>query len=727
MSQWYNLRGRHFAAPLKPFFLLMLKPKFRTIWVSDPLGRAKSYIGGDYPFNPRIDWSSKVEPDELTYGIEAVRNDLSPDILIDLNQSSGTTLPDISGNNRDFVHNGSEGVDFTWSSPSISQFPYIKGSLANGNTFGAGWVSDVEFSGAHTFLMGSQTDMTGTAAYFFDIQTDRLIMAGAQGGGGGWWYFDTAQNSSLYDGDLDNELMVGIVHDQPGTGLATLYANGLPMFTGPADIRTLQNSTQWMLFSRFNTSNTMNGDFEGFFMYKNRALSKEEVYRTWLRATRLEHYHVKYVQDTSLETGLVQAMPGWETDGTNAMDISGNIDHAQYISGPILAKPAIELYHKQAYYTDSTAYLLLTTTLDITTDDFSVSCYWMPYLTLTRAIFGIGVSGDYLRLIPLSGSLYIQIQFAGGAIDTASGATTIELDRPYLVSMTWDASAKRAKVYLNGVEEIDYTFSTSVPSTTGTDFVINGAPDTNRGFATWCSVYRWDRVLTDAEVLSLYPTDVPASPPPPTTRYLSSDLSGSFIPDSSGNGNGSAEIFGSPPLTDGAIVLDHTLSQWIGIEDGIAAAAQTSQQFTVSIVAFLENGDFVFSYNTVGGASNGVLIGLRNTGTVIYGAGLSFIAPNQNNHDRSLLSLALSVDTITEDLELAINGRLIHQGPLESTGPATLSATDLWSVGQEYDGAGTPSNFSSMSVYEVSLYDYKMDAGDVIDMSASKFDEWFRF
>lgn len=284
---------------------------------------------------------SELDPTPKTT-LETINTIHSPEILLDFNsQTNGSAvIKDVSGNNRDFTADGTEGVDFTWK--------YNQGHLANipGRIelrSGAAWTSNATFSGAHSFVLGTKTDMQSAAAGIIGVNSGSFSYEAGGAGIGGLIVRDGPTRFSPYDGGDDNEFLVAIVHDQPGSGTLKWYCNGLFVWSDPASARTFNSGTSWTIGQRADGTLPSIGDYDGLFMYKNAALTDDDIYSIYTKSTGQFHYWREEIVARGLDASAVAACPLWEIDGADVMDVSGNENYGQYISGPQLGLEPIDV------------------------------------------------------------------------------------------------------------------------------------------------------------------------------------------------------------------------------------------------------------------------------------------------------------------------------------------------------------------------------------------------
>lgn len=283
---------------------------------------------------------SELDPTPKTT-LETINTIHSPEILLDFNsQTNGSAvIKDVSGNNRDFTVDGTEGVDFIWK--------YNQGHITNTPgriklQSGASWTSNATFSGAHSFVIGTKTDMQGAAAGILGVNSDFFSYEAGDAGVGGIIINDGSTRFSPYDAGNDNEFLTAIVHDNPGSGTLKWYCNGLFVWSDPAGTRTFSSGTSWTIGQRGNGTSPSIGDYDGFYLYKNSALKDDDIYSIYTKSTGQLHYWREEIVARGLDTNVVAACPLWEIDGADVMDVSGNENYGQYISGPTLGLEPID-------------------------------------------------------------------------------------------------------------------------------------------------------------------------------------------------------------------------------------------------------------------------------------------------------------------------------------------------------------------------------------------------
>lgn len=259
----------------------------------------------------------------------------APDILLDFNQpeGSGSTIPDISGNGRDFTADGTESetptlTSFYWRGP-VGHLANTPGRLELAT--GATWTIDTTWTTNHTFVWGSKVNQGGSAAYQFDIESDRMVWTGQNTPRFGM--IGSVDVNTPYNAALDNEFMPAFVLN--GTdGQGTMYINGLPIKRATVGALDINAGNTWTIGQRFNGSNAAIGDYDGFFLYKNAALTDADIYDIYVRASGRRHFHREridvpkaaidaeldlLIDDVVHSSGVVTA---WEsTDESAAIDI----------------------------------------------------------------------------------------------------------------------------------------------------------------------------------------------------------------------------------------------------------------------------------------------------------------------------------------------------------------------------------------------------------------------
>lgn len=278
--------------------------------------------------------------------LEGFVSDYSPDILLDFNQTagSGSTIPDISGNERNFTAN----APFNWRGDT----GHLSGTPGRIELLdGAIYSMDTTFAANHSFVIGAKADLTGADGYLFDITPDRLLLGGGTTGAG-FYYFDGTYKATPYDLATDNEFLYGLVYESSVAG--KVYVNGLPIFTGGAVSVDFDATSEFGLGQRYSDTSQFvaAGDYDGFMLYRNALLTDADMYDIAQRAGAVPsggHWFRETVRnDLALHNITGTHAPLWETDGVDVMDASGRENHGDYIGSPVLGQPALfpsdELY-----------------------------------------------------------------------------------------------------------------------------------------------------------------------------------------------------------------------------------------------------------------------------------------------------------------------------------------------------------------------------------------------
>lgn len=654
------------------------------------------------------------------YGLLQIRADIEPDILLDTNQSTGSTIPDISGNGYDFTADGVENTDFFWE-PGRSVYPYHPTRLLL--NAGATRVGVAAFSGAngHSIIVPIRGPLISTTRYVLDVSSDRF----AYTSGAGIGIFDTGARYLDYQGGNESEFIVGATH-LPADKVS-YYINGLHVadVTPVAGVVDIVPGATWTLGQRYTGAGAVGFRFDGFFLYKNGEITAEQHYNSWLRSTRLEHHYKTHIEGTSLETGLTQYLPTWETSGADIMDVAGSQNHGSQAGSVVLNTPAAEIGFRKSFRYGSAGSMDVDTGINLQVDSFSVAFVWSDTVTLGRAIYSLGDASNAVILAAVSG--FARVYIRGGGVDVTSPGGAVAIKESERFVLTFDRSSLLCKLYQDGVETISIDFSTlTFGDTSLLGERLNSAPGFSGGFSKITGFMKWSRVLTPAEAAEVWAEPVIGSSfPAPTTKYVATDLSGSTIPDSSGNGNGAATLESNgalPTLSGGSITLDNAIGQWIAVEAGIAAAAAASGKYTVAIAAYLEDPDAVWAINNSGGGNRQLLF-LTPGSARWYYDGVTALSFDTVDYDRTPASIVISSDEIENESTIVINGLLVYRSP--GTINPTF-ASDFWSIGQEYDGSPTPSNFSTMDFFEAQLFDSALDTEQCIDLSRTLFNGYFR-
>ena len=657
-----------------------------------------------------------VEAPVFLYGLAAINDTLDPDISLDTDQSAGNTIPDVSGNGRDFTVDGVETNDFVWRK-NLTLFPYLPGRLEL--SAGADWTSDAQFDAQHSMIIPLRGSVGFGTRYVFDSAADRFALSMRGGGTGGWGVFDTGARYTNYLGGDVSEFMLGFTFDAGNS--VRLFANGLfveeisPVAAvGNAELLSGQD---WTLGKQFRGTSASDYDFFGF-IYKNNLLTDLEHYETWRRATRLEHHFKTHVAGTSLATGLQRCWPMFDTDGADIMDVSGNANHGAAVGGPQLTTPPLELGFRTGIRFSPTQSLQWAPGYSLASDDWSLAFTYQEYLTLTRGIVGGGDTTDGWSLKNNEG-LRVTL-YGGGASATSAGRNAVIQHTERLV-LTYDASASVLSLYdgddgteIASVDGSGLTFG----STSADTWILNNAPGANGGSASFTGMLEWNRILSPSEILAVWSEpEIGGAVPSPETKYVATDETAGTIPDSSGNGNGAAVLEGTPTPTEsgGRIALtgDGSANQYLRMEAGIAAQVAASQSWTAAFAMYLDDPDSTFAINNSGGAD--LALFLQNaTGLTFYGS--SPAAVNLWNYDRAPVVQVTSYDATTHTVHIVINGVVVQTGKWTAGTATSFAADDLWSL----------NNIGTVDFIEAQLFDEALSDSQCVNLCRDMFNRCMR-
>jgi hypothetical protein len=149
----------------------------------------------------------------------------------------------------------------------------------------------------------------------------------------------------------------------------------------------------------------------------------------------------------------------------------------------------------------------VSTGVNPSTDDFTVSfaANWNNYVS--RVIWAIADdSNEYFRLQIISDRARVLTK-NGADTDNATVGTVADAfntNDDFRVTLSWDATARRVKVYVNGVLDVnDVLDAASIPTTAGLTERMNSNLTGGSSDGLFQGFYKWNRVLTDAEVARL--------------------------------------------------------------------------------------------------------------------------------------------------------------------------------------------------------------------------------
>ena len=171
----------------------------------------------------------------------------------------------------------------------------------------------------------------------------------------------------------------------------------------------------------------------------------------------------------------------------------------------------------------------------LSTDSFSVSgWFYSNGNPTTSMIFEGGVSSPSLEGNDSNYTFYVNNQAVGGT-------GTIQTNKWYFFACTFDKSSGRRKIYLDG------SLKASTTGTSSTDFnqlTIGARYTASASFyfdGNVANIAVWHRELTSDEINSVMWKSYDGLTPSETSGlqawYSLDDISGSSVPDSSGNGN----------------------------------------------------------------------------------------------------------------------------------------------------------------------------------------------
>jgi hypothetical protein len=314
-------------------------------------------------------------PFEVTQGLLANwAAAYSPSVLLGLDETSGTTAKDSSGNAHDGTYTGTytlgepglfsedkEGVDFadlTESSVAFSSYPTIGPD--------------------HSFTIACRIDnrADGQAYYFDSDSTDRFMIASDGGGGGTLDYYDGSWHGSGYLlGEGEPHLLSGRF-DQSANE-AVLYLNGLPIYADTYAGRTVSDNLH--IGTAFNGTGARQNGLYSLYMHCDSALAHTDFYQQWIDVTDGQEHYFKetIIDDLGLATlgqqgDVVCHLPLWETAGDQAADVSMYGNHFDFVNGPTLgADPVVEGHRYSVEIVDNNDTISGTTSIDMATDDFT--------------------------------------------------------------------------------------------------------------------------------------------------------------------------------------------------------------------------------------------------------------------------------------------------------------------------------------------------------------------
>lgn len=391
--------------------------------------------------------------------LSALVGTFEPDILLDFSQQGGGQLVDVSGNERHFTIDGTEGVDFTWKG-NTSHLANAKGRVEI--LGGASWTSDAVFSGNHTWITGAKADMTATAGYLFDIELARFLLRGSTGIIG---YAGASSDTTPYDAALDNEYLYGVRRNATEI---RLFINGLAVFDAPAVALSFSTGIEWAIGQRIGTgSNTASGDYEGLFFYKNDALTDDEIYQIYVDASEQRHFFKDVVIDELGVAGSCEAYhPFFETDGTTGfcLDVSGSENHATFASGPVLGGEGVDDGHLYSIG-GPTGSVTMATLIDVATDDFTVAgaCGPDPSGSGGDGLAVFGATAQYIGLFVNYSANNIRAQVNAGGAGIAN--TTFD-GIPNRFAWCLRRSGAAVSLWINGAKQADFTITVAPASST---------------------------------------------------------------------------------------------------------------------------------------------------------------------------------------------------------------------------------------------------------------------
>lgn len=409
--------------------------------------------------------------------------------------------------------------------------------------------------------------------------------------------------------------------------------------------------------------------------------------------------------------------------GTVALDGSGQANYGTYSGATLGAAPVTPQFH-------SSAALGSTAEITLPSRNWTGSSWtafgWIRQNTASnRAVLSIDptrASGGDISMFVISTNLILRWN-DGTTTVTASTTSGLTVGVPAFWTISYDAPTDTIKIYFDGVlEGTSSVAGLTMPVLSTYDLVFNQAFGLAQGFYNHNGAGVINGVLDDDEILELATGTTPtySSYPAPDIVYDFKGATGTSVPDTSGNANGPATLFGGATPLSGGVHLDG-VSGYIDIS-ACAGIVSATQEYTLAIAVESLDMNVWYAINSAAGGNVQLLLG-----TLWYYAGGATLSwwPNGPSYDGQPCVLVVSVNDVgaTNNTVIALNGVVAWDAPDPSA--PSYSATHLWSLGHEYDPGPTPSNFTEGVYKECLLWNQPLSLADIRSVTRDLFDRNF--
>jgi len=441
----------------------------------------------------------------------------SPTVLLGLDETSGTTAEDSSGNGHDGTYSGT----YTLGEPGL----YTKDK--EGVDFADNTISYVDLTPYpaigpdHSITVIHRPDFIFSFTYMFDSDGaggGRVALATKSGGGstGMGYIYGVKIVPSAYKIGEGSEAMWSLRLDSVNDE-GTVFMNGLPFFNGAyaSDITT--GTTKTNLGINHEGSGGESSGLYSLFMHCDSVLSNADFYQQWLDVTDGQEHYFKetIIDDLGLATlgtagSVVCHLPLWETAGAQAVDVSMNENHADFIGGPTLgADPVVSGFVSSVTMGNGES-IEQTGAVDVATSSVTMAgAIRHPagedmQSRSTEAVAGIFNSdpnaGRFWVFIPSGGGVGAQMRDGTTSITFTDGA--LNAGQTWAYCLRYDAVANTLALWVDGskIGEVDVS-SLSLPQTDHFVLGENGIYDTADGDHQ--HLVTTSAALSDADCLAL--------------------------------------------------------------------------------------------------------------------------------------------------------------------------------------------------------------------------------
>ncbi|MCA2005294.1 MAG: LamG domain-containing protein, partial [Ignavibacterium sp.] len=283
---------------------------------------------------------------------------------------------------------------------------------------------------------------------------------------------------------LDNEWHHYVVTALEGTTEIHFYVDGVEktsMFGGGNPVINLYAESTSDLY------------ISGVNYFSNNSVDELKIYNRILTPNEIE----------SLYSNLIAYLP---LNG-NTIDVSGS-DHDGTINGNASLLPDRFNTSDRAYtFPDQSSNISLANTTSMNLETGFTINTWVKYKNTYSVLVGKHICGyvnGFILGIDYDGQF--QLWLGNSGWQTVRTNKTLNEDRWYMVTATYDGSSGSAKIYLDGQLEnsgtLSYTNFSSYPISIGEVYQNNCSPANMSGAVDEVKIY--NRALTDAEILDEY-------------------------------------------------------------------------------------------------------------------------------------------------------------------------------------------------------------------------------